>query len=266
MHLAQQRTALLRADGVARFVEARGEGVREQFALDGVFRHVVRVQGDLVALELADGLDFLVRRQGVGEEDGVAAERDEVAGGELGRLIAVLLERRQAVAKRRAPAPLARDEGADADAVAVQQDVGVDKDGLTEARAATRIEVVQGVDVREVRARILQILEDAVRDRGGVELEAHLGEAVREAGHLLGGEAVVEAQRRDAEHAERGRVEFRQVEQLTRRGRDVGDDLHVMAAGCPQERADFLLECGDVRLGDVQGGKDAPDAGLRGPL
>ena len=148
----------------------------------------------------------------------------------------------------------------------MQQDVGVDKGGLTEARAAAWIEVVQGVDVREVRTRILQILEDAVRDCGGVELEAHLGEAVREAGHLLGGEAVVEAQRRDAEHAKRSRGEFRQVEQLTRRGRDVGDDLHMMAASCPQERADFLLECGDVRLGDVQGGKDAPDAGLRGPL
>ena len=90
MHLAQQPTALLRADGIARFVEARGEGVGEEFALDGILRHVARVQRDLVALEMADALDLFICRQGVGEEDGVAAERDEVAGRELGCLVAVL--------------------------------------------------------------------------------------------------------------------------------------------------------------------------------
>ena len=73
---------------------------------------------------------------------------------------------------------------------------------LAEARAAARVEVVQSVDARKVRTGILQVLEDAPRDCRGVELEAHLGEAVREARDLLGGEAVVEAQRRDAEHAE----------------------------------------------------------------
>ena len=54
-------------------------------------------QGDLVALQLAKGRDFFVGRQGVGENDRVTAECDEMTGGKVRGLIAVLLKRWQAV-------------------------------------------------------------------------------------------------------------------------------------------------------------------------
>ena len=251
----------MRADGVAGFVDAGGEGVGKEGFLRGVAREEVGFEDDLVVVEAGEAAELLVCRQGVGEEYGVDAERDEVAGGEARRQGAVVFECWEAVSKRGAAAAVpGGEEGADADAGFVEYG-GLAREGfLAESGAGARVEVVEGVDLGEVGLGIYEFLEQAAGHGGGVELETDVLAVVAEAGDVLAGEAVVEAQRGDAEHAEGGEVEFLEAEQGEGGGADVGDDLHVMSARGLEQDAELALEGAGVGLGDVEGGEEAREA------
>ena len=144
---------------------------------------------------------------------------------------------------------------------------GLAREGfLAESGAGARVEVVEGVDLGEVGLGIYEFLEQAAGHGGGVELETDVLGVVAEACDVFRGEAVVEAQRGDAEHAEGGEVEFLEAEEGEGGGADVGDDFHVLGARGLEQDAELALEGVGVGLGDVEGGEEAAEAERGGPL
>ena len=148
----------------------------------------------------------------------------------------------------------------------MQRRVAARERRYVEACADARIEIVQGVDAREVRLFVRELAEHLRRHRRGVELDADALVIVADLGDFLWREAIVQAHSRDAEHTKFRRRECLEAEDVERLRAHVRDNFHVVRLCRAQERADFLLERVEVALGDVHGREDALDAGGSGFL
>ena len=201
-HLLEQGAALLRTHGVTRLVEPCGEDVSEKILLHGFAQRKLGAHGHAVLLDDGERFKLPLRRQGVADEDRIHADGGEMPRGEGKREVTVHFERRQAAAKRRAAAEMTRHESADGDARLVQHRRLAHERRLGKPRSFAWVEIVQRVDVVEVRILLQEIREELARDRRSVDLDAHvLGVAAQlsDAGSAV---TVVDAQGMDAHELE----------------------------------------------------------------